>query len=188
MIFSYPVAGKSVMDVGAWDGFFSFEAERRGAKTVLATDQFCWSGPGLGTKDGFDTAHHFLGSKIESLDIDVMDISPETTGGHDIVLFLGVLYHLRNPFLGLEQMAAVTRECLVVETLLDLYDLDRPAGAFYPGREKSNDPTNWWGLNQHAVIGMLECLGFSRVVFNLHPTSNPETPDSMRGIFHAIRG
>ena len=37
-------AGKSVLDIGAWDGFFSFEAERRGASRVLAVDSFCWTG------------------------------------------------------------------------------------------------------------------------------------------------
>ena len=48
------LTGKSVLDIGAWDGFFSFQAERNGAKRVLATDHFCWSGPGWGTKAGFD--------------------------------------------------------------------------------------------------------------------------------------
>ena len=42
-----------MLDIGAWDGFFSFEAERRGASRVLATDHFCWSGEGWGTKAGF---------------------------------------------------------------------------------------------------------------------------------------
>src|SRR5438105_11788142 len=42
--------GWSVLDVGAWDGFFSFEAERRGARPVLATDHFCWGGGGWGTR------------------------------------------------------------------------------------------------------------------------------------------
>src|SRR5215469_11279321 len=46
VVFRHGVAGKSVLDIGAWDGWFSFEAERRGAARVLATDHFCWSGPG----------------------------------------------------------------------------------------------------------------------------------------------
>ena len=48
--------GKSVLDIGAWDGFFSFEAERRGASRVVAVDSYCWSGPGWGTKAGFEPA------------------------------------------------------------------------------------------------------------------------------------
>jgi tRNA (mo5U34)-methyltransferase len=50
------LTGRTVLDVGAWDGFFSFEAERRGASRVLATDSFCWDGGGWGTKAGFDLA------------------------------------------------------------------------------------------------------------------------------------
>ena len=42
------LSGKTVLDIGAWDGFFSFQAEKAGAKRVLATDHFCWSGPGWG--------------------------------------------------------------------------------------------------------------------------------------------
>ena len=53
------LAGRSVLDVGAWDGFFAFEAERRGAERVLATDWYCWSGPGWGRKRGFDYARTF---------------------------------------------------------------------------------------------------------------------------------
>lgn len=70
-IFSQPLAGRRVLDIGAWDGFFSFEAERRGAAEVLATDHFCWSGQGWGDKSGFDHAHARFGSQVRSLDLDV---------------------------------------------------------------------------------------------------------------------
>src|SRR6476646_5997881 len=63
VIFRHDVAGKSVLDVGAWDGFFSFEAERRGASRVLATDHFSWRGGGWGTKEGFELARTVLGSR-----------------------------------------------------------------------------------------------------------------------------
>jgi tRNA (mo5U34)-methyltransferase len=46
------LAGLSVLDIGAWDGFFSFEAERRGAARVLATDHYSWHGVGWGTGKG----------------------------------------------------------------------------------------------------------------------------------------
>src|SRR5207244_3092089 len=83
------LTGKTVLDVGAWDGFFSFEAERRGARHVLATDAFSWGGGGWGTKHGFELAHRALGSRVESRWIDVLDLSPETVGTFDLVLFLG---------------------------------------------------------------------------------------------------
>ena len=48
--------GRTVLDVGAWDGFYSFEMERRGAAKVLATDHFCWGGNGWASQDGFNLA------------------------------------------------------------------------------------------------------------------------------------
>ncbi len=155
--------GKTVLDVGAWDGAYSFEAERRGAKRVLATDHFCWSGAGWGTKAGFDLAHEALGSRVESRDIDVLDLSVETVGTFDIILFLGVLYHLEDPLGALRRLAALTGELLILETVVDLLYVRRPAIAFYPGSELSKDPTNWCGPNPAAVIAMLRCAGFEEV-------------------------
>ena len=78
--------GQSVLDVGAWDGFFSFEAERRGARDVLATDSFCWSGEGWGSKEGFDLARQMVDSKVRDKEISVDDLSPQTVGVFDLVL------------------------------------------------------------------------------------------------------
>src|SRR5713101_1737289 len=108
--------GKTVLDVGAWDGFFSFEAERRGAERVLATDSFVWRGGWPTGKAGFELARRALNSRVEDMEIDVLELSPERVGTFDIVLFLGVLYHMRHPLLALERVASVTRELLIVET------------------------------------------------------------------------
>jgi tRNA (mo5U34)-methyltransferase len=91
VVFSYPVKGRSFLDVGAWDGFFSFQAEARGACRVVATDWFCWGGPGWGTKAGFDFARRRLRSGVEDIEIDVPDISPDSVGVFDIVLLSGVI-------------------------------------------------------------------------------------------------
>jgi len=156
--------GRTVLDVGAWDGFYSFEAERRGAAKVLATDHFCWGGNGWATQDGFNLAREALGSKVEDERIDVPDLSPEAVGGtYDIVLFLGVLYHLPNPLLALERVRSVVGGMLVLETEVDMLFTKRPAAAFFPGTELNNDPTNWWAPNVAAVVGMLEATGFRRV-------------------------
>ena len=56
------LAGLSVLDIGAWDGFFSFEAERRGAARVLAADYYSWHGDGWGSKAGFELARRTFGS------------------------------------------------------------------------------------------------------------------------------
>jgi tRNA (mo5U34)-methyltransferase len=155
--------GRTVLDIGAWDGFFSFECERRGATRIVATDYYSWHGSGWGTKAGFVLARDALRSRVEDVDIDVMDLAPERVGTFDVVLFLGVLYHLRHPLLALERVASVTGRLLIVETVVDLIGLRRPAMAFYPGRELNNDPTNWWAPNGPAMHTMLHSVGFDDV-------------------------
>jgi len=169
------LTGTSVLDVGAWDGFFSFEAERRGAARVLAVDSFAWDGGGWGSKRGFELAHETFGSRVESRSVDVLDLSPETVGTFDVVLFLGVLYHMRDPLLALERVASVTGKQLIVETHVDLLGLRRPAAAFYPGRELNQDPSNWWGPNPAAVEAMLRAVGFPRVEVVRRPRGFPFT-------------
>ncbi len=61
------------------------------AQRAHATDHFCWSGPGWGTKAGFDFVHRHLQSKVETTDVDVFDLGPARLGTYDLVLFLGVL-------------------------------------------------------------------------------------------------
>ena len=173
VVFKHPVAGKRVLDIGAWDGFFSFEAERRGASHVLATDHFCWSGEGWGTKQGFDYAHRRLGSKVESLDVDVPQIGPETTGVYDVVLFLGVLYHVQDPMRALANAASVTGEMLVVETATALDILPWPVMRYHRGAELNNDPTNFWAPNRRCLEGMTRDLGFSRIEMTRHPVTKP---------------
>jgi tRNA (mo5U34)-methyltransferase len=159
------LSGRTVLDVGAWDGFYSFEAERRGARRVVAADHFAWhatAGRWTG-RAGFDLARDALGSQVEDVDIDVAELDPERVGVFDVVLFLGVLYHLRNPLLALERVASVTGGMLVLETAVDLAFIRRPAMAFYPGLELNCDHTNWWGPNASAVVAMLRSVGFAEV-------------------------
>jgi tRNA (mo5U34)-methyltransferase len=157
------LAGQSVLDVGAWDGFYSFEMERRGAD-VLATDDYSWGGGGWGTKAGFDLAREALGSKVRSLQIDPLDLAPEAVGGRfDIVLLLGVLYHLRDPLRVLERVASVTQGLLVLETEVGMLLTRRPAAEFFPGTELNEDPTNWWAPNVAAMSGMLRAVGFRSI-------------------------
>ena len=155
------LAGKSVLDVGTFDGFYAFEAERRGGK-VVATDTAVWRNPDIG-RHGFDLARRVLGSSVEDREVDVHDLSPETVGVFDLVLFLGVLYHLPNPLLALERVASVTRHHLIMETAVDLLFTRRPAAAFYPADELSDDTSNWWGPNLAGATGMLHAVGFPRV-------------------------
>jgi tRNA (mo5U34)-methyltransferase len=183
------LAGRSVLDVGAWDGFFSFEAERRGATRVVAADHYAWHGVGWGTGNGkepFEVARTALGSRVEDVDIDVMDLSPARIGTFDVVLFLGVFYHLRHPLLALERVASVTRDLLIVETVVDMVGFSRPALAFYPGRELKGDPTNWWGPNVPAVRAMLASVGFERL--RVVSPQRSAVYRAARAVFHGMKG
>lgn len=164
--FSEPIAGMTVLDIGAWDGYFSFEAERRGAADVLATDHFCWSGPGWGSKAGFDYAHAKFKSHVRSLDVDVFALDPAKLGVFDVTLFLGVLYHLKNPFGGLEQVSRMTRTYAVIETAVA--ELDHPAAVmrYYLGDELNGDPTNFFAPNHKCLEYMLRDVGFRRFKFS----------------------
>ena len=162
--FPESLKGKSVLDIGSWDGFFAFEAERRGADKVLATDSFIWrGGVDWADKSGFNLAKRVLNSKVDEKEVDILDISPENVGMHDVVFFLGVLYHMRHPLLSLEKVASVTKDMVILETAVDMLWHRRPAIAFYPTDEVGQDPTNWCGPNTAAVVGMLRTVGFKRV-------------------------
>jgi len=152
--------GRTVLDIGAWDGFFSFAAARRGAQRVLAVDKYTWRGRG---QDGFKLARQVLGAQVEDRSLDARELSPETAGMFDVVLFLGVLYHLKDPQAVLARVASVTRELLILETHVDLLHLRGPAMAFYPGDELEGDPTNWCGPNLPALEWMLHDAGFAIV-------------------------
>ena len=171
MGFPDDLAGKTVLDIGAYDGFFTFEAEKRGAKRVVAMDRH------PADHLGFATAHELLNSKAEYTVGSVYDLSPETHGIFDVVLFLGVLYHLRHPLLAFDKIHSVCRELVLVEShVLDehfIYDgqskaLEKinpilrhsPIMQFYPGNELNDDWSNWWAPNVECLRLMLETSGF----------------------------
>jgi tRNA (mo5U34)-methyltransferase len=171
--FRHGLAGKTVLDIGAWDGFYSFEAERRGASRVLAADHFCWSGRGWGTKKGFDYARARLRSEVESIDVDVPDLDSGRLGTFDVALFLGVLYHLTDPYLGLQRAAAMTHDLLVVETVTAYNLFPGPIMRFYRRRELNNDETNFWAPNVACLRRMLEDLGFGTIAIVANGFRNP---------------
>jgi len=153
--------GKSVLDIGAWDGGYSFLCERRGASPVVAND--LWEQAG---RSSFDFARDVLGSHVVPIQGSFMDLDPIKTGRFDIVLFLGVLYHLKDPLGGLEKVAELVKPggIAVVDTVVDVRTLqDRPATYFYPGDELNGDPTNWWVPNIPAINAMMGVAGFRTI-------------------------
>ncbi|MFB2567021.1 class I SAM-dependent methyltransferase [Rhizobium sp. IMFF44] len=158
-IFKYPVEGKTVLDIGAWDGFYSYKAEELGAKDVLATDWYCWGGPGWGTKEGFEYAHRDLKSKVRSLEADVFALDPEKISTFDTVLFLGVLYHLSDPLAGLKKAAALSKSHLVVLTHAINNNTETPLLEYREGF--NGDDTTFWYPNIACLKSILERQRFN---------------------------
>lgn len=158
---------QSVLDVGAWDGFYSFECERRGAQRVTSVD--IWDPAHNATSEGYAVAHAANRSRARPIRASVHDLNPETHATHDLVLFLGVLYHLRNPLEALFSLRSVTAKTLILETACDLAFTRSPALAFYPGHELSQDKNNWFAPNRSALIAMCRAAGFRevRVVYSM---------------------
>ena len=105
--------GLRVLDIGARDGYFSFELERRGAE-VVAVD---YMDP---AETGFPVARELLGSSVDFHVGNIYDLTPERHGTFDLVLFLGLLYHLRDPLLALDRIWDVCNPdaVLMLETQL----------------------------------------------------------------------
>jgi tRNA (mo5U34)-methyltransferase len=148
--------GKRVLDVGAWDGWFSFECERRGAQ-VVAVDCL--------PLDTFLEAKELIGSMVEYLTLDVNELSAKRLGTFDIVLFFGVLYHLRHPLLGLEKAVELSTDLTLVESyVIEREQRQIPAVMeFYERTELGGQVDNWCGPSPEALMAMCRSAGFAQV-------------------------
>lgn len=183
------LAGQTVLDIGCSDGFFSFESEKRGAARVLSVDNY--SSVFIDTPRGFNVAHESLQSKVEFLRSDLFALNPQQIGTFDVVLFLGVLYHLRHPLLALEHLANLCTTQLIMETEIAGQPegrRDRLAQAiaggfpqhfmrFFPGGEIS-DPTTFWAPSIPCTVAMLQLCGFCGV--------QVASSSSTRAVFHGF--
>jgi tRNA (mo5U34)-methyltransferase len=124
-------SGLRVLDIGIRDGFYSFEMERRKAAEVVGID---YVPP---TQTGFQVAAEVLNSKVKYVQENIYNLTPEKHGTFDIVLFLGVIYHLRNPMLAMDILRSVIKpggilfiECVIIDEKLEraFQPLQRPRG------------------------------------------------------------
>jgi tRNA (mo5U34)-methyltransferase len=147
--------GKRVLDIGAWDGWFSFECERRGAE-VVAVD--CVE------LDTFLEARALLGSRVEYLALDMAELTAKRLGRFDIVLFLGVLYHLRHPLLGLERVLELCTDMALIESFVIAKETrDVPTVMeFYEGGELGGQIDNWCGPSPECLLAMCRSAGFAQ--------------------------
>ncbi len=184
--------GKRVLDIGAWDGWFSFEMERRGAE-VVSVDAY--------DSRNFRYLQRELHSKIDYRIMDMYELTPAKLGTFDIVLFLGVLYHLKHPLLGLERVCALTRDLAVVQTFVSS-EPGSPVMEFFEFDELGGQFDNWCAPNTACVMAMARTAGFARaglvdvnksssatVICYRHfpePSAAPDTPLVLAGCMHAV--
>ncbi len=173
---------RRVLDVGAWDGYWTFEALKRGAAQAVAIDDFS---DYLGALDPsqrkawqtFDLCREALEYdpfRCSRFDMSVYDIRPETFGLFDTVFFFGTLYHLRHPLLALDRLSAVCRDEIYVESAI-LDDFSPYRGGlgkgypgetvmeFYPENQYGGNNSNWWVPSLACLMQMVCAAGFEEV-------------------------
>jgi tRNA (mo5U34)-methyltransferase len=151
------LTGKRVLDIGAWDGWFSFEMERRGAQ-VLAVDS--------SKSTRLLEAKRLLGSRIDYHIADICHLTHKDVGTFDIVLFLGVLYHVKHPILALENVCGMTRDMACIESFVSDPDpAALPLMEFYETTELRGQLDNWVGPNAACLLAFCRTAGFARVDF-----------------------
>jgi tRNA (mo5U34)-methyltransferase len=169
------LSGRTVLDIGCNAGFYSLEMKRRGADYVLGVD----SDPRYLAQARF--AAQVCGLEIEFREMSVYDVAA-LGEKFDIVLFMGVLYHLRHPLLALDILRDhAVRDLLVFQTMLrgspqtrrfepdyDFKDTSQFGDPAYPvlhfvEEKYAGDPTNWWIPNRACAEAMLRSAGFEVV-------------------------
>lgn len=196
------LTGCRALDIGCNAGFYSFELARRGAE-VLAIDHdehYLRQAEWARRQFGFD-------DRVVLQRMTVYDLA-HVTEQFDVVLFLGVLYHLRHPLLALDIVAERVRGTLVLQTLTlpgpevletpaDL-PLDERARLLEPGwpavafveHAMAGDPTNWWLANSSAVEAMVRSTGLTVVARPGHEmwVCEPERPNPHTAELRAATG
>jgi len=199
------LTGKRVLDIGAWDGYWSFEALKRGATEVVAIDDFSdYAGSLLPGEryawQTFDLCRDALGyteEQCKRFETSVYYLNPEVIGTFDVVFCFGTLYHLRYPLLALDMISSVCTGELYVETAI-LDDFSPYQGGFgqgypgrqvvmefYPGDEYGQNHSNWWVPTQACLGMMMLAAGFEDIeVWKLEddPQSLPQCRGYARGV------
>ena len=181
---SLDIAGKRVLDIGCRDGLFSFAAERMGAAEVVGIDSDL-------SRGATELLIPYLNSKVRMHRMNVFDLTPESFGLFDVIIFPGVLYHLRYPFWSLKIIRSVLREGghLVVETGIWEGEPNN-AMLFCPtGSDSPYEATSCTFFNMKGLTDTLESLGFQTLGTEMLPSS-PERAtlrSFVRGFLRSVK-
>ena len=194
------LTGKRILDIGAWDGYWTFEALRRGAKEVIAIDDFSDYIGILDKRDRkawetFDLCRSALGYSediCKRIEMSVYDIAENKLGLFDTVFFFGTIYHLRHPLWALDKISAICKDEILVESAI-LDDFSPYKGGFgngypgqqmvmefYPDNQYASNITNWWVPTLNCLMGMVYSAGF-KVVQGWKLTDKPVELAHCRG-------
>lgn len=200
------LTGERVLDVGAWDGYWTFEALKRGAKQVIAIDDLSDAiYPGeVRSLEQFKLCRQALGYTVDQADIRTLSLYMMDDEYHgvdfidefDVVLFFGALYHCRHPMLALDKLRSVCKPgaLLCVEShISDDYSPYRGMGKgygedmileFFPGSQLAGCPTNWFSPTLKCLANMVEAAGFSQV--QAWKIADPGEPTYCRGFVQGV--
>jgi len=174
------LSGKSALDLGTTNGGAAFELERRGAERVVAVDVV------PPEHYGFAALHDFLGSKVEWLRASVYEVGSVLGEQFDLVLFFGVLYHLRHPLLALDNVRALLGGEAIIETAVldgDMPELiGKPVARFIRGADFNADSSNWFVPTVAALLDWSASCGFAPELVAAWPEEAPE-----RAMVRALR-
>jgi 2-polyprenyl-3-methyl-5-hydroxy-6-metoxy-1,4-benzoquinol methylase len=148
------MVSKRVLDIGCRDGLFSFEAEKLGSSEVIGIDNNL-------SKPAVEFLIPYFKSKIMMYEMNLFDLKEESFGMFDIVIFAGVLYHLRYPFWGLKIIRDVLKDkgTLILETAI-LRDANRHALLWCPtDKESPYEPSSITFFNEKGLRDTLNSLG-----------------------------
>ncbi len=168
--------GMRVLDIAAFDGFWSFEFERRGAAEVVALDIASAAELDLAPRvraamteaqlnrsfgGGFQLAHAHYGSNVRHVHCNVYDMKPASLGRFDLVHCGDLLLHLRDPLLALSRIREMTQgQALISDCIFP--DLDRHDGAMVQYEGGMNDNI-WWRFGANTLSRMIRDAGFDKV-------------------------
>ena len=164
-------------------GAYWAECIQNGTFADQSRDETDFWRPDLPGKRGFDLAKAVLGSRVESVVADFQKIDLDDLGQFDVVLYLGVLYHMKEPLTCLERVRAVTKEVAVIETeALHLEHLGHEAlMQFHAGSSLRTDFGNWYVPTIEALHNLCRAAGFSHIRTIVGPPApGPEPPPDLK--------